>query len=305
MHTHFRRPLCLVVPLAAALLCASGCSTPGRCVGASEASARITDQKVLLNLDNDGVAIQGYDPVAFFTDGGPVMGDPEIRSTHGGAVYWFATVAHKAMFDADPARYAPQFGGWCAYAASINTLSPVDPKYWEIVEGRLLLQHNQRAWDLWHKDASGNLIKADMNWPGLIDRNGAPPRTLLNVDETGLALAGYDPTSYFLDNKPLKGDPALARTYQGATYHFVDASHKNAFEKDPAKYVPRFGGFCGYAASINKVSPVNPEIWQLVDGHLVLQHTPEAFRLFNQDVAGNNAKAESNWPGLVHRRCGG
>jgi YHS domain-containing protein len=264
-----------------------------------------SDQKILLNLDRDGVAIQGYDPVAFFTDAKPVMGDPKIRSTRGGAIYWFASADHKAMFEANPAKYEPQFGGWCAYAASIDTLSPIEPKYWEIVDGRLLLQHNQKAWDLWHKDAPGNLIKADKNWPGLVDKNGAPPRTLLNVDEKGLALAGYDPTSYFLDNKPLKGDPTLARTYQGATYYFVDATHKNAFEKEPAKYVPQFGGFCGYAASIKKISPVNPEIWQLVNGRLVLQHTPEAYRLFNQDVAGNNAKAESNWPGLAHRQCGG
>jgi YHS domain-containing protein len=305
MHPTLVRHFGLAAPLAAALLCASGCSTPGRCVGAAGASVQTSDQKILLNLDRDGVAIHGYDPVAFFTDAKPVMGDPKIRSTHGGAIYWFATAAHKAMFDANPAKYEPQFGGWCAYAASIDALSPIEPKYWEIVDGRLLLQHNQKAWDLWHKEASSNLVKADKNWPGLVDKNGAPPRTLLNVDEKGLALAGYDPTSYFLDNKPLKGDPTLARTYQGATYYFVDAAHKNVFEKDPAKYVPQFGGFCGYAASIKKVSPVNPEIWQLVNGRLVLQHTPEAYRLFNQDVAGNNTKAESNWPGLAHRQCGG
>ncbi|HBS27943.1 MAG TPA: hypothetical protein DEB06_00490 [Phycisphaerales bacterium] len=263
------------------------------------------DQKILLNLDREGVAIQGYDPVAYFTEGKPVMGDSKIRSSHGGGVYWFASVSNKAMFDANPAKYEPQFGGWCAYAASINALSPIDPKYWEIVDGRLLLQHNQKAWDLWHKDASGNLVLADKNWPGLVAKNGSPPRTLLNVDAEGLALEGYDPSSYFIDNKPIRGDPALARTYQGATYYFVDTAHKNAFESNPAKFVPKFGGFCGYAASINKVSPVNPEIWQIVDGRLVLQHTPEAYRLFNQDVAASNAKAEQNWPGLVHRRCGG
>lgn len=305
MYTKRSCLFCLVIPLAATISCSSGCSTPGRCVGASGASVQTSDQKILLNLDKDGVAIQGYDPVAFFADSKPRMGDPKIRTTYGGAIYWFASTDHKAMFEADPAKYEPQFGGWCAYAASIDTLSPIEPKYWEIVDGRLILQHNQRAWDLWHKDAGGNLVKADKNWPGLVEKNGAPPRTLLNVDEKGVALMGYDPTSYFLDNKPLKGDATLARTYQGATYYFADAAHKNAFEKDPAKYVPQFGGFCGYAASIKKVSPVNPEIWQIVNGRLVLQHTPEAYRLFNQDVVGNNAKAETNWPGLAHRQCGG
>lgn len=305
MNTDRSRFFCLAIASAAAILVGAGCSSTGRCIGAAGASVKAGDQKQLLNLDRNGVAIQGYDPVAFFTEAKPVMGDPKIRSSHGGAVYVFASDANRAMFEANPAKYEPEFGGWCAYAASINALSPIDPTYWEIVDGRLLLQHNQKAWDLWHKDAASNLVKADKNWPGLVDKNGAPPRTLLNVDEKGVALAGYDPTSYFLDNKPIKGDPGLTRTYRGATYYFVDAAHKNTFESEPAKYVPQFGGFCGYAASINKVSPVNPEIWQLVDGRLILQHTPEAYQLFNQDVPRNTAKAEANWPGLAHRRCGG
>lgn len=294
--------------LAASLLALStlaGCNSgPGRCIGTPGGTmVQTSNQKVLLNLDKDGVAIQGYDPVAFFTDSKPVKGDPTIRSMHGGATYCFASPAHKAAFESDPAKYEPQFGGWCAYAASINTLSPIEPAYWEIVDGRLLLQHNQKAWDLWHKEPAGNLAKADANWPGLVEKNGAPPRALLNVDEKGLALGGYDPVAYFTDVRPIAGDPSIARNYQGATYYFASLDHKNRFEMDPAKYVPQFGGFCGYAASINKVSPVNPEIWQLVDGRLVLQHTPEAYKLFNQDVAGNYAKAEKNWPGLTHRRC--
>ncbi len=303
MHARFVRwsPVLFAV---AAMSLAGGCSSPGRCVGAEGAIVQTSQEKVLLNLDQNGLAIQGYDPVAYFVDRAPTKGNPGIRSTYAGAVYYFASVEHKKLFDAEPAKYIPQFGGWCAYAVSIDTLSPVDPKYWEIVDGRLLLQHNQHAWDLWHRDAGGNLVKADHNWPALIDREGTPPRSLINIDTEGLALGGYDPTSYFLDGKPLPGDPSLSRTYQGAVYRFVDSDHKNAFEKDPGKYTPQFGGFCGYAAAINKVSPVDPTIWQLVDGHLVLQHTPEAYRLFNKDAGGNYAKAQQNWPGLMHRRCG-
>ncbi len=285
-----------------ALAAAVGCSTPpGRCVGAPGPLA--PDQKILQNLDAAGVALQGYDPVAYFTMHKAVKGDPAIRSTRLGAVYHFTSDAHRAMFEADPAKYEPRFGGWCAYAASVNALSPIDPAYWEIVDGRLILQHNQKAWDLWHRDPAANLVKADANWPGLVARNGAPPRALVNIDPAGLALDGYDPTSYFLDGMPLKGDPALARSFQGATYHFVDARHKNAFEAEPARFVPQFGGFCGYAASINKVSPVNPTIWQLQHDRLVLQHTPEAFRLYNADPEQNYARAEKNWPALSHRRC--
>lgn len=293
--------------IAASLLCTIPACTsgPGQCVGlASGASDHMgSDQKVLVNTDKDGLALQGYDPVAFYTESKPVMGDPRFRTTYMGAVYQFASAQDKATFDSSPAKYEPQFGGYCAYAASIDTISPISVDYWEIVDGRLILQHNKKAWDAWHKDAAGNLVKADQNWPGLVERDGAAPSALINVDKTGLALEGYDPVAYFTDGKPVKGDPTLARNYQGATYYFASTDHKNLFEKDPAHYVPRFGGFCGYAASINKVSPVNPTIWQIVDDHLVLQHTPKAFDLFNKDVPGNYARAEKNWPGLSRGRC--
>lgn len=300
-----RCPLALLMlPPALLIPCMlAGCGAgPGHCVGVTTAGAA-APAKVLQNIDREGVAIDGYDPVAYFTQRQPVKGDPRFRATAHGAIFQFSSAEHKAMFEADPARYEPQYGGYCAYAASINAISPIDPAYWEIVDGRLLLQHNQKAWDAWHKDPAANLAKADRNWPGLVDHNGAPPATLLNVDDAGLALQGYDPTAYFLDGRPLKGDPALSRQFRGATYRFVDTAHKNEFEKDPARYLPAFGGFCGYAASINKVSTVDPEIWQIVDGRLVLQHTPKAYELFNADARGNYARAERNWPGLSHGRC--
>ncbi|MBX3390869.1 MAG: hypothetical protein KF691_15580 [Phycisphaeraceae bacterium] len=303
MITTRARSLCLVAGLMLGIAASlAGCqSGPGRCVGVADATTK--DTKVLLNLDSEGLAIQGYDPVAYFTDAKAVKGDESIRSTYESAVYYFASAQHKQAFDAAPDKYAPQFGGYCAYAASIDAISPIDPTYWEVVNGRLLLQHNKKAWDLWHQDPASNLVKADKNWPGIVDRNGTAPRSLVNVDSSGLALDGFDPVTYFTQPKPVKGDPALARTFAGATYYFVSADNKNMFEKEPTKYVPEFGGFCGYAASINKVSPVNPEIYQLVDGKLVLQHTDEAYRLFNQDTSGNYTKAEQNWPSLSHLRC--
>ena len=283
---------------------AGGCAGPGRCVGTSDdVTPALLNQKVLVNIDSQGLAVEGYDTVAYFTDMKPVKGDPKFRSTYDGAVYQFASAGHKALFDASPARYVPQFGGYCAYAASIDTISPISPDQWEIVNGRLILQHNKKAWDRWHEDSAGNLVKADRNWPGLIEREGAPTRTLVNIDDRGLAIEGYDPVAYFTDKKPVKGDPALARTFNGATYYFATKEHKDTFEKSPSTYVPAFGGFCGYAASIDRVSPVDPEIWQIVDGRLVLQHTPKAYDLFNADTQGNYAKANQNWPGLMTRRC--
>ncbi|NJL27511.1 MAG: YHS domain-containing protein [Thermoanaerobaculia bacterium] len=126
----------------------------------------------LVNVDSDGVILDGYDPVAFFTDGKPVEGDPKFQSQYQGAIYHFATAEHKASFDADPAKYAPQFGGYCAYAASKGDLAAIDVDYFSIVDGRLLLQYSSGAMAKWSKDVRGNLAAADENWPELVKKNG-------------------------------------------------------------------------------------------------------------------------------------
>ena len=267
-------------------------------VGAAPPATPKSDKQLVLR-DADGVAIEGYDPVAYFTDAKPVMGKADFTSLYSGAIYQFATAEHKRSFDATPAKYAPQYGGYCGYAASIDRLSPISPEFWQIVDGRLILQHNQKAFDLFNADLAGNVAKADVNWPGLVARNGTGGPWLVNVDGDGVAILGYDPVAYFSDGKPVKGDPQFESTYDGALYHFASAEHRAQFEREPTKYLPKYGGFCGYAASIDKVSPVDPEIWQIVDGRLILQHTPEAYRLFNEDLAANVKRADANWPGLV------
>ncbi len=260
---------------------------------------RSMEPKYLVNRDANGLALQGYDPVAYFTDGKPVMGDASHRVKLHGATYQFASADHQAMFEKEPAKYEPAFGGWCGYAVSIDKLSPISPEFFEILDGRLVLQHNERAWKAWHEDVPGNLKKADANWPGLVAKNAAPEKVLVNVDDKGVALEGRDPVAYFTQMKPVLGMPSITATYNGAVYWFASVDDKNMFEKEPAKYAPQFGGFCGYAASIDKVSPVNVNLFQIINGRLVLQHTDEAYRLFNEDAQKNLMRADANWPGLV------
>lgn len=126
----------------------------------------------LVNVDRSGLALQGYDPVAYFTRGQPVKGSKEFTATYNGGRYQFTSAGHKEMFERDPAKYEPQFGGYCAYAASINKLAEIGPEYWQIIDGRLILQHNRKAERLWKQDETGNLKKADNNWPGLVEKNG-------------------------------------------------------------------------------------------------------------------------------------
>ena len=128
--------------------------------------------KTLLNLDKNGLAVQGYDPVAFFTDGKPVKGNPQFTSSLKGATYYFASAEHKAAFDKEPAKYEPQFGGYCAYGLSKNKLVPIEVDAFQIVNGRLLLQYDKGIRDKFNKDVPGNLKLADANWPGLVSAKG-------------------------------------------------------------------------------------------------------------------------------------
>ncbi len=128
--------------------------------------------KTLLNLDKSGLAIQGHDPVAFFTEGKPVKGRAEFVRLHGGATYQFASRENLELFRKDPAKYAPAFGGYCAFGVSKNKLVEIDVEAFQIVDGRLLLQYSKGVRDDFNKDTKGNLAKADGNWPGLLEKKG-------------------------------------------------------------------------------------------------------------------------------------
>ncbi|MBA2586725.1 MAG: YHS domain-containing protein [Chthoniobacterales bacterium] len=119
------------------------------------------------NVDKGGTALQGYDPVAFFTDGKPVLGKEEFHSSYHGATYRFASVEHQSIFEKNPAEYEPQFGGYCAYGVSQGHLSPVKIDAFQIVNGRLLMQYDSDVKKEFNRDQSGNLRTADKKWPGL------------------------------------------------------------------------------------------------------------------------------------------
>jgi YHS domain-containing protein len=128
--------------------------------------------KTYNNVRKDGVAIKGYDPVAYFTDAKPVKGDERFTSTHEGATYRFASEEHKKLFDADPVKYAVRYGGFCGYAVSRGYTADVDPAQFVITEGRLVLQNNAGALKLWNKDAAASAKSADANWPKLVEKKG-------------------------------------------------------------------------------------------------------------------------------------
>ena len=115
---------------------------------------------------DDGVAVKGTDVVAYFTDNKQVDGVPEYTYTWKGAKWQFASQEHLDLFKANPEKYAPQYGGYCAYAVAKNGTASITPRNWKIVDGKLYLNHAFAHW-LWKRHIPDNIEKADNNWPAI------------------------------------------------------------------------------------------------------------------------------------------
>lgn len=120
-----------------------------------------------INVDSSGVALKGYDPVAYFTEKQPVRGKAEFTARHEGATYRFASAANRDAFAAAPAKYAPQYGGYCAFGAASGYKAPIEPDAWTVVDGKLYLNYNQSVRSRWSTDIPGYIRKADAQWPAI------------------------------------------------------------------------------------------------------------------------------------------
>jgi YHS domain-containing protein len=112
----------------------------------------------------DGVGLKGYDPVAYFTDGLPTKGSSQYSFQWKGVMYQFASADDLQRFKADPQKYLPQYGGYCAYAMSINRIADISPTEWTIFGGKLYLNNNFISQSLWSLNKSGRTEAADRNW---------------------------------------------------------------------------------------------------------------------------------------------
>ena len=143
----------LVLPLVLALLATS----PGRAI-----------EPVYTALFSD-LAVGGYDPVAYFTEGRPVPGLEAFELEWKGATWRFASAEHRARFEAHPEQYAPRYGGYCAWAMAQGREASGDPRFWKIVEGRLYLNYDGSVQKKWETDIPGFIERADMQWPRLLE----------------------------------------------------------------------------------------------------------------------------------------
>ncbi|MCR9218752.1 MAG: hypothetical protein NXI21_00855 [Alphaproteobacteria bacterium] len=151
------RPLSRRAALVAALAAAVAAPIA---LSAAPARAEKVNQSFL-----GGVAIEGYDPVAYLKQGRPVEGSSDFTTQWNGAVWRFASAENRDAFSAAPETYAPAYGGYCAWAVSQGYTASIDPDAWKIVDGRLYLNYNKSIQQRWEQDVPGNIAKGDANWP--------------------------------------------------------------------------------------------------------------------------------------------
>jgi YHS domain-containing protein len=140
--------------------------------GTAAGTAIALDQNstAAINVSADSVILHGYDTVAYHTQGKPVKGSEKFTARHDGATYRFASAANRDKFRANPAKYAPAYGGFCAMGAALGKKLDVDPTQFKVVNGSLYLNVNADVFAKWSQDISGNVAKANRNWPAIKDK---------------------------------------------------------------------------------------------------------------------------------------
>lgn len=150
----------VVVAAAALLLGAASPAAAGNDVNTSTG----------MTLAGAPLAIHGYDPVAYFTEGKARVGMAKFSATHNDAAYRFVSQANKDAFERNPGRYVPQYGGYCAFGVSVGAKFDGDPTLWRVVDNRLYFNLNPDIQASWLKDIPGNIAKADQNWTRIRDK---------------------------------------------------------------------------------------------------------------------------------------
>lgn len=123
-----------------------------------------------INVDAQGLALRGYDPVAYFLDGKPTPGEERLSASYGGARYLFASESHRKLFLENPMKYVPKYGGFCAVGTSYGEKVDVDPKTGKVVNGKLYLNNGPKAQEIFDHDTRNTISRANQKWPTVKDK---------------------------------------------------------------------------------------------------------------------------------------
>lgn len=140
----------------------------GAFIAVAPATAALAKDEIHTARFSD-LAVGGYDPVAYFEEGAPVKGSKDFETEYKGATWRFSSADNLAQFQADPDAYAPQYGGYCAWAVSQGYTAHGSPQHWSVVDGKLYLNYNAKVHADWRKDIPGFIVAADANWPAVLN----------------------------------------------------------------------------------------------------------------------------------------
>lgn len=252
-----------------------------------------------------GLALSGYDPVAYFEVGGGKAkeGKKSLTATHGGVTYRFSNERNRATFLASPTRFEPAYGGWCAYAMSSGEKVEIDPDRFLIENGKLHVFYDSffgpNTHKKWLKEGGDKLSpKASAAWTK-ISGEVTPNLRHDNLDQ-GLALSGYDPVSYFAEGggKPAAGQAKLTAQAGGVTYSFATEKSRALFLASPERFAPQYGGYCAWAMSQGKKVQVDPSAFTLTDGKLHLFYNADKRDAWTAELGKLQPAAERAWKAL-------
>jgi len=139
-------------------------------INADAATPVIVAHKRSFFYQENGIAIRGTDPVAYFRQGKAVAGSPQFTHRWEDATWQFSSAENRDLFAQNPEKYVPQYGGYCAWAVSQNYTAATDPNAWKIVNGKLYLNYNRKVQKSWERDIPGHIARANRNWPEVLDR---------------------------------------------------------------------------------------------------------------------------------------
>ncbi len=113
------------------------------------------------------------------------------------------------------------------------------------------------------------------------------------------AIRGYDAVAYFTEQKPVKGNDRYSLQWNGATWYFTSAENRDRFQAHPEKYAPQYGGYCAWAVANGYTAAADPDAWRIVDGKLYLNYSLGVQKQWSQDIPGNIARGDKNWPAVL------
>lgn len=275
-------------------------------------------------MSTQTIAIQGYDPVNYFTNKKATLGDSEINHQWNDSAWHFISDKNRDLFRQNPERYAPVFNSECSFAKSLgkSDCPESSPKLFAIRDEKLFLFSNPVAALLWKqfKAPAGKLKSLFINLVVIVAITLLSAIAFANVDlpgenkvghsneltwfspvvtdSQGVAIQGFDTVAYFNQSTAVKGLETHSTSWNGVTWYFASVQNKTLFEENPEAYAPQFGGNCSFAASTGQTVSGSPEVWSIVDDRLFFNANPVAKVLF-RIIPNTSDNAYNYWSSLI------